>query len=274
MVKTGFLSLTGLLLLMMVTGCMPPVRSLIFDVDSKPEPYSFQWSTPEDEYLVRFRKEYQLDTLIAGKQTDLERVQAVAHWVHGLWQHDRDYPANYDAISIIKEAKNGKKFSCLEYSYVNAQILSALGFKARITGLMTEDCETRSFGAVHVVTEVWLPDLNRWIMVDPQWDVIITLDGMPLNCLQLQFAIAQKLSGVDALSLSDTKAKKYLTWIGPYLYYFQIFVDNRYSDKQRSKEQILLYPIGAPAPQVFQKTTPIVNTKYTHIVQTFYRKPE
>lgn len=274
MVKHRSALLAGVVLLTVMIGCMPPVRTLSFDVDSPAEKYQYKWSSRNEEYLQRLCSTYQLDTLLVGSKNDLEKIQAVAHWVHGLWKHSDQVPSQYDAISIIEEAKLGKRFSCLEYAYVNTQCLNSLGYTARVTGLMTEDCETRSSGAVHVVTEVYLSDLKKWMAIDAQWDTFVTLDGTPLNCLQIQFAISQNLPGIDVVSLSGTGKRKYLAWLGPYLYYFQVFVDNRYAAKDRSREQILLYPIGAIQPQVFQGREPLLNTAYTHVVKSIYTRPE
>ena len=75
--------------------------------------------TNADPYLNKLRTTYKLDELVAGKNGDYEKVQAVCHWVRSRWEHNgNNEPKKNDAISILQEAEQGKRFRCVEYSVV------------------------------------------------------------------------------------------------------------------------------------------------------------
>ena len=46
------------------------------------------------------------------------------HWVHMRWQHDGlNEPTRRDALTILREARDGKNFRCVEYAIVNKRFL-------------------------------------------------------------------------------------------------------------------------------------------------------
>ncbi|MDR1054268.1 MAG: hypothetical protein LBL90_00170 [Prevotellaceae bacterium] len=80
----------------------------------------------------------------------------------------------------------------MEYGIVTTACLNSIGIKSRIFALKTKDSEIRPYGAGHVLLEVFLNDLDKWIMVDPQWDIIVYIDGMTLNTVELQDAVTNR----------------------------------------------------------------------------------
>jgi len=265
----------GLVLMLALAGCMQAVQILKFDYRVTDESYDFLWSYPDEPYLKSLRMEYELDKIVDGSNSDYEKVQAICYWVHGLWEHHgSNEPQNDDPISILQEVKQGKRFRCVEYAIVINGCLNALGIPARGLALKTEDVETRRSGAGHVVVETYLLDINKWILVDGQWSVIPLLNGTPLNAVELQNALAQNLPGLTIWSPSEIKADKYFRWIRPYLFYFDIKLDNRVGVPDRLSKKLMLVPIGAKKPKVFQRKHPIGDVIYTHSVRAFYTKPE
>jgi hypothetical protein len=240
--------------------------------------YSFQHSTPSDPYLINLRTEYRLNEVVAGTKSDYEKVRLISKWVRSRWQHNgNNEPQKPDPISILQEAAGGKQFRCVEYSIVLSGALNSLGIPARVTGLMMQDAETRESGAGHVVAEAFLADLQKWIMVDGQWDVIPVLNGKPLNAVELQLALAEATPGLTVYSFSGTQPQEYFKWITPYLFYFDTKLDSRLGVERqpylRHSETLMLVPIGAKEPQVFQRKWPLKNMQYTHSLWVFYAKP-
>lgn len=249
-------------------------QPLAFATTPDPAPYHFQRSLPTDPYLLALRDTYQLDKLVAGQPTDLARVQAVCAWVHRQWKHSSyRQPQNWDPASILQEAAQGKSFRCVEYGIVLEGTLAAVGIPARVLGLQTADVETRKSGAGHVLTEAWLADQQKWVLVDGQWDVIPLLHGTALNAVELQQALAVRSPGLSVLSVAGTSAKKYARWIRPYLFYFGVSFDSRIGGKKVPGE-LMLVPLGAKNPTVFQRRYPIQNTTYTHSLVSFYAPPQ
>lgn len=255
------------------TQADPLTRSLEFTDDSESLPYQFRRGGPGDAYLARLREQYRLNEVVAGRRGDYERVRAVSRWVRSRWEHNgSNEPQRPDPISILEEAAQGKRFRCVEYAAVLAAALDALGIPARVLALKTEDVETRESGAGHVVAEAYLADLHKWVMVDGQWDVIPTLRGRPLNAVELQRALARRAKGLGVDSFSGTTPEKYFAWVAPYLFYFDTKFDSRFEGAENGYS-LMLVPVGAKEPRVFQRKWGIGKMVYTHSLRAFYPQP-
>ncbi len=138
-----------------------------YDARSSQESYPFFYARPDSAALQELRETYRLEALTAPCDQDLCRLERVCAWVNGLWEHDGDNePSAPDALTILGEVARGKRFRCVEFGTVVASCAAALGLPSRVVGLKTADCETREYGAGHVVTEVYLRDKRSWVMVD------------------------------------------------------------------------------------------------------------
>lgn len=236
--------------------------------------YTFRRSAPTEPYLTTLRTTYRLDSVVAGATTDLARVQAVCAWVSRQWKHNgTNEPSKSDPLTILQEAAQGKQFRCVEYGVVLSGALAALGLPTRVLALKTADAETRKVGAGHVLTETWLRDQRKWVLVDGQWDVIPFLNGVPLNAVELQQALAARTPGFAVQSPRGTTAKKFAAWIQPYLYYFDTDFDQRFGTKTE-RGTLMLVPAGAKNPTVFQRKYPLRNFRYTNSAASFYAPPE
>ncbi|RTQ48934.1 transglutaminase domain-containing protein [Hymenobacter gummosus] len=254
---------------------------LRFDGPRPVAPYTFRYETgPGNAYLAQLRRQYHLDAVVQGAANDTERAQRLLHWVHQQWRHDgSNEPTRKDAISILEEAQQGKQFRCVEYGIVATACLNAYGLPARVLGLKTKDVETTESGAGHVLLETWLPDRQKWVLLDGQWDVMPVLRGQPLNAVELQRAIATDYQALEIRSLSGASKRGYVDWIYPYLYYLDVKFDNREGlglERARvsGKSSLMLVPAGAKEPRVFQIKNPIEYCLYTRSVEAFYAKPQ
>ena len=248
-------------------------RPLRFTDEPASLPYQFRRHAPDEPYLAGLRAEYALDKVVAGKKDDYEKVRAVSRWVRSRWEHNgSNEPQKPDPISILQEAAQGKRFRCVEYSVVLSAALNAIGIPARVLALKTEDVETRESGAGHVVTEAYLADAKKWVMVDGQWDVIPTLKGRPLSAVELQQALARGARGLNVETFSGAQAQNYFQWVAPYLFYFDTKFDSRFEGAQPTYS-LMLVPVGAKEPKVFQRKWGIGRMVYTHSLTAFYAKP-
>ncbi|MBC5775558.1 transglutaminase domain-containing protein [Pontibacter sp. KCTC 32443] len=232
-----------------------------------------------NDFLNTLREQYNLDEIVKGATNDTERALRMVNWVHKQWKHNgMNEPSKPDALTILAEAKAGKQFRCVEYGTVTAASLNAIGLPARRLGLKTKDVETTQYGAGHVLLEVYLPDLKKWVMLDGQFDVMPVLNNVPLNAVEFQQAIANNYNKLEIRSLSGTSKAQYVNWIYPYLYYFDVRFDNREGvafERQTvdSKKSLMLIPVGAKQPKVFQITNPLDYCKYTNSIVDFYQPP-
>lgn len=267
--------------LTVIKGIKANYTVLHFDTKSKNSKLKFWYEqNNNNEYLNLLRSKYPIDSLVKGAKTDIERTQKILHWVHNQWKHNgSNEPQKRDAISILEEAKNGKEFRCVEYGIVTTACLNAIGLKARTLGLKTKDVETTQYGAGHVLLEVFLNDKRKWVLIDGQWDAMPMLNNIPLNAVEFQQAIVENYKGLEINTSLDISKRQYVEWIYPYLYYFDISFDNREGNDRNTnringKQSLMLVPLGAIKPTIFQIKDKIDNCIYTNSLIDFYGLPD
>lgn len=264
-----------------IKAIKPDYKALVFDTVSRNASFSILYEQNNDnEYLGRLRSLYPIDSLVRNKKTDMQKALVLLSWVHNQWQHNGDnQPKKYDAISILEEVKEGKNFRCVEYGIVLSACLNAIGLKARTLALKTKDVAITQYGAGHVLTEVYLNDLKKWVLVDGQWDAMPVLDDVPLNAVEFQRAIATDYKNLKIMSHSGTSKNNYTSWIYPYLYFFDVSFDNRQNKKGgqktvEGKSSLMLVPLFAENPTIFQIDDTIDYCVYTNAVNEFYAAPQ
>ena len=252
------------------------VEKLDFEKTRNPE-FQIEYRTSaENPDLVKLKTDFKLDTLINDTISDFEKVLKIQSWVNSQWEHDgNNSPEKNDAYYILKQAEKGERFRCTEYSLVASACLKSLGFKVRTLGLMTKDIDQVNSGAGHVANEVFIPDLDKWIFIDPQFDVITTQNGNPMNAVELQKAIAYN-KPFEIINPNGVITKEdYIDWIGPYLYYFYVNLNKgKVSVLDRiigTKKQLTLVPKGAKEPEYFQRLFRLNNTYFTNSTKDFYQ---
>ncbi len=169
----------------------------------------------------------------------------------------------------------------MEYGIVTTVCLTSLGITARTLHLKTKDCQTRREGAGHVISEVYLNDLDKWIMVDSQFGAIPMLGSIPMNTVEFAAALEEEMEELVVLWVSGKEAstneydveESYYQWIKEYLYYLDTvyYVDTKHGVEPVS---IMLLPKGAKAPKIFQKKYSISMDFYIKSVIDFYPKCE
>jgi len=252
-----------------------------YDATSKTPAYQFWYEGGnQNPFLQQLKTTYPIESLVKGLSSDSAKALRVLKWVHDQWQHDgSNEPKKKDAISILEEVKEGKRFRCVEYGIVTTAALNAIGLPARVLALKTKDVETTSSGAGHVLLEVYLKDLKKWALLDGQWDAMPVMNGLALNAVEFQNAIANHYDALQIRSLSGTDKAAYAKWVFPYLYYLDVQFDNREGvgitkELHEGKPSLMLVPQGAKNPTVFQKKWPITNVVYTSSLADFYAPPK
>lgn len=236
-----------------------------------------------NEFLRKLRINYQIDTLYEAKADDLTKILAITNWTHNQWEHSgSNTPSEADALTILKEAREGKSFRCVEYGIVASSAFKSIGMPARPLSLKTRDVEKVRYGAGHVVSEVFSAALNKWIFVDPQFNTVPTLNDQPLNAVEFKEAIFShndelKIVNANGVLPAD-EARNYVNWVAKYLYFFDVCFDQREGEfgKMRTvegKTKLMLVPLGEKNPTVFQRKYPIDYCCYTRSLNDFYRAP-
>jgi len=279
------------MLLMLVSGCaflniMPSkkISNLSFEQELSGHEYPFVYQNEENSpRLAELRETYNLDLVVEGKSGDLEKVLALLAWTNAQWSHSgSNEPSDNSTFTILEEAKGGLKFRCVEYGIVLRSVLAAYGYPARTLGLKTRDVETTRIGAGHVLTEMWMPEFEKWVILDAQFNTMPVLKNIPLNAVEFQSAIIDKLDFelINSQGMVSEKTREnYLNFIPHYLYYFDFKFDQReipYSQSMKYNEMGLLQllPQGAKEPKIFQRKGKMDYLYYTRSVADFYQKPD
>ncbi len=271
------------------------IGPLQWGADSAPISYQLVFNRPDEPGPTELRTKYDLEQLVASASDDTAKLVALTGWAHTRWKHNgSNQPSNPDPLTILKEASQGKRFRCVEYGEVITGAAQALGMPARVLGIKTSDAATRRVGAGHVVSEVWLADRGKWAFADGQFGYVPMLNGVPLNAVEFQWAIATADPGLTLASAEGPVVDKarlyYLKWVSPYLYYFDFVYDQRQfkdgaagtstgstapgtTGSNVTANRLELVPKGAPNLTVFQRTMTFSAT-YTSDPAVFYRPPE
>jgi hypothetical protein len=215
---------------------------------------------------------------------EFDKIKIILDWTHLQWEHNgSNNPSKPDALTILKEAKSGKMFRCVEYGIVASSALNSIGITARVLGIKTRDVERVKIGAGHVASEVYSTSLNKWIFMDPQYNVIPVLNGVPLNAVEFQNAIVNDLGNLMLVNrngeVTPENFNNYINWITKYLFYFDVLFDQRLGDEPNYKRvngmtKITLVPIGEKEPKIFQRRYKIDYSFYTNSLNDFYRTPK
>ena len=105
------------------------------------------------------------------------------------------------------------------------------------------------------------------------------LNNIPLNAVEFQKAIVDNYKGLEINTSLDISKRQYVEWIYPYLYYFDISFDNREGNDRNTnringKQSLMLVPLGAIKPTIFQIKDKIDNCIYTNSLIDFYGLPD
>ena len=285
-----------LLVLVVFTSCSSLYRTLklapsntlkevSFEEKNINPTYQFYYpDTTQNEYLRQLRVNYGLEELAANHQDEFEKIKALLNWTHQQWTHSgSNTPSKFDAITILEEAKKGNKFRCVEYGIVSAAALNSIGIPARVLALKTADVEQVRYGAGHVVAEAYSQKFGKWLFIDGQYNTIPVLENRPLNAVEFQKAITENSEQLTLINhqgeVSIEEKEQYINWISKYLYYFDTRFDNRNMPakdrvKVGDKSKLMLVPLNAQNPSIFQKKDKIDYCVYSNNVNDFYQLPE
>lgn len=151
----------------------------------------FKWQDPSHPALRQLREREKLDAIIAQGKTDFDKILALKGWTGAQWKFGtpEPYPA-WNACTILEGVRAGKHGGwCGQYAQVFSQALLSLGYRARYVEL-----GSRSNPYAHFTTEVWVPSLGKWVVVDPtplEANDCYYVDerGAPLSALEVHRAL-------------------------------------------------------------------------------------
>ncbi|MGC8515594.1 MAG: transglutaminase-like domain-containing protein [Thermoplasmata archaeon] len=212
----------------------------------------------DPSFVENFRTFTKIEKLLKGITRDYEKAILITNWAHNQWKHNGiNEPSVAEPIQILKEAKIGREFRCVEYSILLHAALNCYGLKSRVLYLRTHDVETRPYGAGHVVVECYLESIGKWALFDPQVNIHFEKNGIALNAVDLQHELRTSSGDVLMLDFNARLPKRlktrYSKWICEYLYYFHTD-EVAVFPPEYPRTQVVLMPLDAKAPTKFQGT--------------------
>lgn len=160
-------------------------------------PIDFKYERPDQPKIAKFRKDAELDKVVADAKDDFEKLVKLMDWA-GSCYNDRTihkesdkgvYAWDIDKIfDIVEVEKDGKKVKrptvyghCMSYSELLVTAATALGYKARHMNM-------EGFReATHEVCDIWVPSLGKWAYFDPSLsNYYFDKDNkVPLNLIEM-----------------------------------------------------------------------------------------
>lgn len=196
---------TELLSAMAAKTPAPPLELLAWPVVRPTAPLELFRSANEDELRAR---------LPQRDRSAWETAKSVLSWATHAWVHtSNDHLLGADAVEILDEVATGRRFACKEFTVVLTQALNAVGIPARRAGLLNAAYHA-GIGAGHEVSEAWIDDLGKWVLLDGQNGMYwISHDGSPLGVLELQqLHHSGGQAGVECLRTSFDRTELDLWW--------------------------------------------------------------
>jgi transglutaminase-like putative cysteine protease len=138
-------------------------------------------------------KTYKLNE-VAGTGTDFNKAINLLDWISSHIYHYGNYDNHVinTAINLFDYAfDKGERYgiNCRSLSLALTECLLAIGIKARAIYIMP--FSPYDFDN-HVVCEAWIGEIEKWVMLDPTYNLYATLNSIPLNILELRGLLANQ----------------------------------------------------------------------------------
>jgi hypothetical protein len=184
----------------------------------------FEMKIAQNEMRAQEIRDYfQLDTLYPENATTWEKTVAIGKFVSSNIPHanQRKWPKDVNAIGLweyIKEVEPA--FNCRLHSIFAFELFLSADIKARYITCMSEDKDDPD---CHVVNEVWLPELNKWAMVDTDMGghYVTDKNGTPLSLQEMRehYISGEKMLIYPAFGKAQ-KDKDYYAYMAKNTYWF------------------------------------------------------
>ena len=202
----------------------------------------FEMKIAQDEARAKEIREYfQLDTLYPENATTWEKAVAIGKFVSSNIPHanQRKWPKDVNAIGLCEYIKDVEPaFNCRLHSIFAFELFLSADIKARYITCMPQDKEDPD---CHVVDEVWLPELNKWAMVDTDMGghYVTDRNGTPLSLKEMRenYISGEKMLMHPAFGKAQ-KDNDYYAYMAKNTYWFSCWGTLSYYQEDRNVEDV------------------------------------
>jgi hypothetical protein len=181
--------------------------------------FPYEYESYENPKLKELRKKFELDNVVAGAETEFEKILKLMHWAYTIplaerWSNPTDTYYSWNALDycILERTKDGKirmnmykkrrrDRICTTSNFVLSQACLSFGITARHVGI-----------SGHEVCEAWSNDWRKWVFLDATRDFYYydEVTGIPLSVLDIHNINAKKKDWRKLLVKNGTPLQKKL----------------------------------------------------------------
>ena len=150
-------------------------------------------SVPDSAKAAEIRGYFQLDTLYDASASTWDKTLAIAQFVARNIPHanQQSQPRSRNAIDLWEFTRTVEPgFNCRLHSILTFELLTSVGIEATYVTCLPK----RDDGDCHVVNQVWIPELEKWVMIDSDSGGFCATDGNG-NLLSLKEIRERYISG-------------------------------------------------------------------------------
>ena len=185
---------------------------------------------------------FQLDTLFPENADTWAKAVAIGKFVASNIPHDnqKKWPEHVNAIGLWEYTKDvAPAFNCRLHSLLTFELLLAENIKARYITCMPQDEHDQD---CHVVNEVWLPELNKWAMVDTDMGghYVTDKNGTPLSLKEMRehYISGEKMMMHYAFGEGSSKVDDYYAYMAKNTYWFSSWGTLSYYQEDNKMENV------------------------------------
>jgi len=223
-------------------------------------------------HFNQLKSNYPIET-VAGNGDDFSKAVNLMNWVSEHIFYKGDYEGTLgNSLDLLNYAYNKGEsggINCVALATILSDCMLAVGLKARRAFLMP--CSPYD-GDFHAVTHVYIREMNKWVMLDPTFNLYFSNEqGEYLSLLELRDYLANQnpvIKNNNAKSIN-------IEYFAKNLFYFQMFENstfgegNAIGEGQVSKNRIvILSPPGYDA-----KKTRLDNIEYRMKIYNSHDNP-
>ena len=205
---------------------------------------SFVFTIYQDTVQARKIKEYfRLDTLYSSTSDTWTKALAIGKFVSGNIPHanQKEWPQEINAIGLWEYTKNVEPaFNCRLHSIFTFELLLAAGIPARFVTCFPQDENDQD---CHVVNEIWLPEMQKWAMLDTDMGGHYVSDkqGVPLSLREIRehYICGEKMSMHPSFGKGKSKVDDYYSYMAKNTYWFSCWGSLSYSQEDWKNEDVV-----------------------------------
>ena len=189
------------------------------------------------------RDYFQLDTLFPENADTWEKAVAIGKFVASNIPHDnqRKWPEHVNAIGLWEYTKDvAPAFNCRLHSILTFELLLAENIKARYITCMPQDEYDQD---CHVVNEVWLPELNKWAMIDTDMGghYVSDMNDTPLSLREMRehYIAGKKMMMHYAFGEGSSKVDDYYAYMAKNTYWFSCWGELSYYQEDYDVKNVI-----------------------------------